>query len=341
MLYPVSILLSVALSFFTVLILGNKVKIFMERIGILGIDQQKPNKPRIATSAGLLVISGILLAGFSFIGLNTFLGANNLNLLSLLAAYNTILIITLAGFLDDINTRAVPKNDKGLKEYRVGLKQWQKVLLTAPAAIPLMAIRAGHTIMALPFIGSIDFGILYPLVLVPIAVVCVSNATNMLAGMNGLEAGLGFIANLTLGVYALTINQKEAALIALTTAFSLLAFLRWNWYPAKFLPGDSLTYLIGASFVSAVIIGNMEKFGMIIFLPWIIEALLKLRSGFKARSLGDLQKDGWLKAPYKKIYSLTHVVMMLGKFKEWKITVIILSIEAIISISTLLFYLTT
>ncbi len=331
------VIFSMVLSFFTVWSLTAPMKKFLERVGILGIDQQKPEKPRIATSGGVLVISGVLLSGFLFIGVNTFFLNKTTNLSYLLAAYNSILIITMVGFLDDINMRASPIKNKGLNSHRIGLKQWQKPLLTLPAAIPLMAVRAGDTTMSLPFLGDVEFGIFYPLILIPLAVVFVSNATNMLAGMNGLEAGLGFTSILTLGVYAFSIGSTEAAIIALTASFGLLAFLKYNWYPAKFLPGDSLTYLIGACFVSVVIIGNMERFGIIIFMPWIIEFFLKLRSKFKARSLGNLQKDGTLSAPYKNIYSLTHLVMKGGRLKEYQITSLLLIIEIAICIAALAF----
>ncbi len=183
----------------------------------------------------------------------------------------------------------------------------------------------------------IDLGVVYPLILIPIAVVVVSNATNMLAGMNGLEAGLGFVSLFALGSYALYFNRIEAAVIAFTASFSLLAFVRWNWYPSKFLPGDSLTYLVGATYISVVIIGNMERFGIIIFIPWIIEAFLKLRSKFRARSLGDLQKDGTLKAPYDQIYSLTHLVMKIRPMKEWKITTTLILFEIVICVLAFVF----
>jgi len=329
--------LSAVISFLTVFIMTPHAKKFLERLEIIGIDQQKPGKPRFATSGGLLVISGIMLGGFLFIAVNSFVFKTPIDISYLLASYCSILIITTIGLLDDINIRPRMGRNKGLKDHRIGLKQWQKPLLTLPAAIPLMSIMAGDSEMALPVIGLIDLGIVYPLILIPIAVVVVSNATNMLAGMNGLETGLGFVSLFALGSYALYFNRTEAAVLAFTASFSLLAFLRWNWYPSKFLPGDSLTYLIGASFVSAVIIGNMERFGIIIFTPWIIEAFLKLRSGFMARSLGDLQKNDTLRAPYEKVYSLTHVLMKIRPMKEWKITSILIIFEIIICILAFLF----
>lgn len=331
------LILAMIVSFFTVFLLTPNTKKFLERLEIIGIDQQKPGKPRFATSGGLLVISGLLLGGFFFIAVNSFLMKMPIEISYLLASYCSILIITMIGLLDDINIGPRIGRNKGMKDHRIGLKQWQKPLLTLPAAIPLMSIMAGTSQMILPIIGPIDLGVLYPLVLIPIAVVVVSNATNMLAGMNGLEAGLGFVSLFALGSYALYFNRIEAAVIAFTASFSLLAFLRWNWHPSKFLPGDSLTYLVGASFISVVIIGNMEKFGIIIFTPWIIEALLKLRSKFKARSLGDLDKDGMLRPPYERIYSLTHVVMKIKPMKEWKITTILIVFEIVICVFAFLF----
>jgi UDP-N-acetylglucosamine--dolichyl-phosphate N-acetylglucosaminephosphotransferase len=333
------LVLTIIVSFFTVFFLTPNTKKFLERLEIIGTDQQKPGKPRFATSGGLLVISGLLLGGFFFIALNTFLIKTPIDLSYLLASYCSILIITTIGLLDDINIRPRMSRNKGLKDYRIGLKQWQKPLLTLPAAIPLMSIMAGTSQMSLPIIGVVDLGIIYPLILIPIAVVVVSNATNMLAGMNGLESGLGFVSLFALGSYALYFNRIEAAVIAFAASFSLLAFLRWNWFPAKFLPGDSLTYLVGATYISVVITGNMEKFGIIIFIPWIIEAFLKLRSKFRARSLGDLQNDGTLRAPYEKIYSLTHLVMKIKPMKEWKITTALILFEIVICVLAFAFVL--
>lgn len=331
-----TVIISSLISFFAVLFLAPSMKKFMEKVRITGFDQQKRERPKMATSAGVLLMAGSLLGGFFFVGINTFLMHMPIDITYLLAAYNSIIIITFIGFLDDLHVSKKPRKNKGVEDYRIGLKQWQKPLLTLPAAIPLMAVTAGTSVMNLPFLGDVDLGIVYPLLLIPIAVVVVSNVTNMLAGMNGLEAGLGFVSMSTLGIYTFMLGRMEASIIAFTLAFSLLAFLKWNWFPARFLPGDSLTYLIGATFVSVVIIGNVEKFGIIVFIPWIIEAFLKLRSSFRARSLGNLQADGTLRAPYEKIYSLTHVVMKIRPMKEWKIATILISFEILICTFALL-----
>lgn len=311
------------ISFFATLLLMPRFKAYLENSGIVDMDIQKRGKPWMASSGGLPVAFGFLAGVLFFIFLDTFvLFTGNTTLL--FAATLSVVLAMLIGLLDDVHARR-----RVGRKGPVGLKQWQKPLLTVAAAVPLMAVKAGVTFLSVPFFGDIEFGILYPLVLVPIAVICVTNATNMLAGLNGLEAGLGSVALIAAGFYALVSGSTEAAVIGLTVGAALLAFLVFNFHPARFLPGDSLTYLIGAAYVSTVVLGNIEKFGVLLFTPWIIEAFLKLRSGFKASSTGVLQADGTLKPKYDKIYSLTHAAMRLGK-TERRASLLLIGLELLV-----------
>ncbi len=307
------IAVAVAAGFLTTLLLTPEAMRFLKASGIVGIDQQKEDKPELPTSGGVAVIFGFLIAVSLYIGMTTFIpGAPAVGIELLLAALESTFIIGFIGLIDDIHVDREGVNEKGNHQVRVGLAQKYKSLAPVIAALPLMAVEAGTSTMFLPLLGTIQFGLLYPLVLVPVAVTCVVNASNMLAGQNGLETSLGFIALSAFGIVAIAHGRLEGAVIALGMAAPLLAFLYYNQYPARILPGDSLTYAVGAAFVSAAIIGNLETVGIILFLPWIAEAFLKLRSRFKASSLGILQPDGTLKPQHDSIYSLTHVFMRFG-----------------------------
>lgn len=309
---------------------------FLSAAGLTGRDIQKKNKPKIAEMGGPVILTGFLSGIFFFVWVKVFLYGSLENLIEIFAAISTILIITIVGIFDDLGSlqgRIKLKMLKGFK--RIGLKQWQKPLLTLPAAVPLMAIMTGNSSLTIPLIGTIDVGIFYPLLLVPLAVVVCSNAVNMLAGMNGLESGLGFILFSTLGIYSYLTNNIATMIIAFSFAAALLAFLKFNWYPAKILPGDSLPYAIGAVVAIIAIIGNMEKFVLYCFGLYILEFFLKLRSRFKAESFGILQKDGTLKAPYKKTYSLTHLVMKLGRLTEKQVVLVVLGLQVLISLFAL------
>ncbi len=327
---------------------------FFSKINIIGTDQQKTGKPIIAQAGGIPVFFGFMIGVLTFIALNTYTnpltttttGIHGLNLAVLFAALLSTSVIAIIGFFDDLNLRQERVSiSSDSVDYRVGLTQWQKPLLTLVASIPLIAVRAGTAAIALPLMGVVNLGPAYPLLLVPLAVVCVSNATNMLAGINGLEAGSTSVMLIAIGVFLLQQNSPEGAVIAFCAAAALLAFLKYNWFPAKIFPGDSLTYFAGAAIVSSIVIGNAEKLGMLLFIPWIIEALLKLRGRFKVRSYGDLQRDGTIKAPYDKIYSLTHVVMKIPRwlklkrgFTEKQIAIILIAAEILLAIFVLVFY---
>lgn len=305
------------------------------RNNIIALDLHKKDKPKVANSGGIPVMFASFFGIMFFAAIQTFIFSAEENLVYLFSGVLTILIIGLIGFFDDLNSKEVIE---GKSEIRKGLKQWQKPLLTLLAAIPLMAVRAGNTTMTLPLFGSIDFGLFYPLLIIPISLTVVSNIINMLGGFNGSEAGMGSVYFFGLGVFALVIGKMVSAAIFFSMLGALIGFLRYNWMPAKMLSGDSIQYVMGAAVISGAILGDMERAAFIVLIPFFIEAFLKLKSGLKASCLGKLQKDGTLEPPYgKKIYSWTHIIMNLGKFNEKQITIALILLESIFVLITFIY----
>lgn len=267
--------------------------------GIVGRDKNKLGEPEVAEMGGLAIITGFVVGVLFAIAFSSFdfdwtgLSGFHLNLTNLLAALSTVLIMSLLGIFDDIFT----------------VKQHVKAALPLLASLPLVAVNVGETTMNLPFFGNVDFGILYPLLLVPLAITGASNALNMLAGFNGLEAGLGVVMLSSVGVVSWSVGSHEAAILCFAMLGPLLAFLRFNWFPARILPGDVGTLSIGAVVASAVILGNVEKLGIVLIIPFFGELYLKLKSGFRAESWCGLSA-GKLVCPEKKqVYGLGRLVM--------------------------------
>ncbi len=331
------ILVSMVVSFLVVMILGGKFISFLKSCGITGIDINKKEKPVVAEMGGALILFGFIGGVFIFIWAYVFLLGNSVGLVEIFAGISTIILANVLGIFDDLS--ALQKKREGVRGFekykRAGvLSQLQKPLLTLPAAIPLMAIMAGDSTMTFPLIGQVNLGLLYPLFLVPIGVVGASNAMNMIAGFNGMEAGLGLVLLSGMGLYGFVHGELAAAVIAFSMAAALLAFLIFNWYPARIFPGDSLVYAVGATAAVVAIIGNMEKFAIYCFAPWFLELLLKMRSGMKAENYGLLQMDGTLKPKYEKTYSLTHLVMRLGRFREWQVSLILILFELAVVVAS-------
>ena len=296
---------------------------YMRFSGITLVDHNKKGKPVVPTGVGF----GIAF-GFS-VGMLTYVFGSSFGLYSpvapiqeLFGIITGVLLITIVGFIDDINIRISKAKDSSSKVGSwTGLKQWQKPILTFMGAIPLMAINAGVSLVRIPLIGNIALSIYYPLVVVPLAIMFGANAFNLLGGFDGIATGTGTIATFALLLYSLIYGTYTGVLISSILLASMIVFTAFNIYPAKMVPGDSFTYFFGAAIIADMIIGNMESFGIIIFMPWIIEFILHLRKKFHSSDLGTLRSDGSFKPPYgKRIYSWTHVFMNLRHMREWEIS---------------------
>lgn len=308
---------------------------YFKFIKLVTTDVHKRNAPLVPHSGGIPLMVGFIGGLLTYIFLNVFLFKNEMILADMFAAITSIFIIAFVGLLDDLNSTQTKV--RGFIEGKRGLKRWQKPLLTLFAAFPLMAIMAGSSQVYLPLIGSVEFGIFYPLLFVPLAVVISSNAINMLGGFNGLEAGMGIVYTLSLGIFSLMIGNELATIIFLTAFAALLGFSRFNFTPAKILAGDSLTYVLGAIVAVGAIVGNMERAVLLTMIPFIIQAVLKFWSlkkiGRFASDLGVLERDGTISSKYgNKIYSWTHLIMRIGRFTEVQIVAIMMGIQVVFSI---------
>ena len=294
---------------------------YLRRINLVVKDQNKKDKPLIPLSGGLAVIAGIFTSIMFYVFIRTFYFHDEGSLLLIFAALTSLLMITFVGFFDDLLIRKD-------KETSYGLKQWQKPILTLMAAVPLIVVSAGNTNMGIPFYRVVDFGLVYPLLILPLGFVFSANMVNLLAGYNGLETGMGLVYTGMLSIYAYVNGSYVASLIALVTFSALLAFFIYNKYPAKIFPGDSLTYLLGGAIAIIGITGDIERAAIIAGIPFIIEFFLKMRSKFKAQTYGHY-KNGKVKTDYDKIYSLPHIFTRTGKFTEKQVVYIMMFIELI------------
>ncbi|MFH1591809.1 MAG: hypothetical protein ABIB47_00370 [Candidatus Woesearchaeota archaeon] len=311
------------IGFFTALVATPTLIRYLNRIKLIVKDQNKEDKALVPISGGLAVISGILAGIMFYIFILVFAYKDTSQTTTIFAVLTTILLMTLIGFLDDLIINKT-------QDASVGLKQWHKPLLTLIPAIPLMVINAGQAVMFVPFFGEVNFGMIYPLLLIPIGVVAASNMVNLLAGINGIETGMGIVYIGMLGLYAYANQRYVAAAIAVIVFASLIGFYFYNKYPAKILPGDSLTYLLGAALVSIAIVGNIEKAALICSIPFILEFILKWRSKFKAQSYGYYD-DGRIHSLHNKIYSLIHLFTIKPRFTERQIAYSFIFIELLVS----------
>ena len=321
------------LSFALTLFLTKKWIKSAKSANLVGKDMNKPDYPLIPRSGGLIVAIVICFSLLIYIFLKTFslLGVPSSNVIEVFAISATVLLAGFIGFIDDV---------LGWKD---GLSQLQKVLLTIPIALPLTVINAGQSIIQLPLLGNVDLGLFYPLLIVPLGVIGATNGFNLLAGYNGLEAGMGLVIFAVFGFTGIVVGRLWIALIAFIVYACLLAFLAFNWYPAKVFPGNSFSYAVGAMIATLAILGNMERIAVWLFIPYYLEILLYFRARVIDK-MGDVQafakpnEDGSLELPYKHIYDTTHLAIWVlkrvkTKVYERDVVLFIIAVQVLIAVS--------
>ncbi|MBU4352551.1 MAG: glycosyl transferase family 4 [Nanoarchaeota archaeon] len=308
--YPI-ILLSFTLSLiFVSFLMPHWIK-RAKKAGLIGKDMNKPDKREVAELGGIIVLFAFILGTLFYIAVDTFF-IEHTNLTSLLgrdltimAALATILLVGIIGMVDDI------------LGWKIGLRQMQKPFLVLFASLPMVVVNAGHSTLALPLIGQINIGVLFPLLVVPIAISAAANGFNMLAGYNGLEAGMGTIILSILSFLAWKNNNPHIAVMGLCMVFALIAFYYFNKFPAKVFPGNTLTYSVGAMVAVLAITANLERAALFLFIPYFIELILKARGKMQKESFAKVNEDGSLETPYNKVYGLEHLsIKLLKKIKN-------------------------
>lgn len=82
-------------------------------------------------------------------------------------------------------------------------------------------------------------------------VVGITNTINLIDGLDGLAAGVSFIASITLAIFSYQMQQPSMVLLAVIIAGSSFGFLQHNFNPAKIFMGDTGSMFLG--FVLAAI----------------------------------------------------------------------------------------
>ncbi|MFH1503083.1 MAG: glycosyl transferase family 4 [Candidatus Diapherotrites archaeon] len=276
-----------------------------KQIGLVWEDMNKLNpKKNVAGSGGIIVVLSTMIGIFLYIAIQTFYFKSSDGIsISIFAILSSMFLITGVGLMDDLF---------GWK--KGGLSKRSRIILILLSAVPLMVINAGESTMA-----GINFGILYPLLIIPFGVLGATTTFNFLAGFNGLEASQGIILLSAMAILTSLTGNPWLSVVALCMVASLIAFYIFNKNPAKVFPGDVLTYSVGMMIAALAIVGNVEKIAVFFFFPYLLEIILKLRGNLKKQSFGKPNKEGSLDMPYEKIYGLEHLaIYILKKIKPSK-----------------------
>lgn len=217
------VLFYVIVAFFLSLGLTNLTLIFTRRWHILDHpDERKIHTFPIPRGGGVsFVLTWVIIAYLA-----TFLtGLVQEFLQPALAIAIGATLILIIGVWDDVKEISL------LPKLGAQLIAASLLLLTFPLDLPLPALL----IILLAFLW----------------IVGLSNAFNLIDGLDGLAAGLGIIASASFVILGLLQSQPLVVAFSAILATSCLGFLPYNWHPAKIFMGDAGSMFLG--FVLAAI----------------------------------------------------------------------------------------
>lgn len=147
------------------------------------------------------------------------------------------------GLLDDvINVRG---RGGGVAGLRFSLKI-SMVLFLGLALGWYFAVKLGYNSVHIPYVGEWALGwMIIPLF--AFAVIATSNAVNISDGLDGLAGGLATMAYSAFGIIAMLQGHSFLAGFCFTVVGTLLAYLWFNIYPARFFMGDVGSFALGTS----------------------------------------------------------------------------------------------
>ncbi len=139
-----------------------------------------------------------------------------------------------------------------------GSKAPLKFLVQALAGGLLYALGGRIEVLSVPFTGVIELPAVLSLALTIIWTVGISNAFNLIDGMDGLAAGAALFASFVMMVVSLSIYNPFVTVISIALAGALIGFLRYNFNPASIFLGDSGALFLGFT-LSALAVQGTQK----------------------------------------------------------------------------------
>jgi UDP-GlcNAc:undecaprenyl-phosphate/decaprenyl-phosphate GlcNAc-1-phosphate transferase len=230
------------------------------------------------------------------------------------------LIIVITGMVDDV------------KEISPKLKLGGQLVA---AFIVVVFGNLNVEFINLPFGGKLSFGLLsIPFTMVWI--VGITNAINLIDGLDGLAAGVSSIALFSIAGMAVVMGNMYVAVIALIVAAGSIGFLFYNFHPAKIFMGDTGALFLG--FIIGVL--SLLGFKNVTFISLIVPIIIlgvPISDTFFAIVRRVINKQP-ISAPDKS--HLHHCLLRTG-FSHKQTVLLIYAMSALFGLAAFIFSLAT
>ncbi|PIU60010.1 hypothetical protein COS86_01205 [Candidatus Bathyarchaeota archaeon CG07_land_8_20_14_0_80_47_9] len=277
-------------------------------------DQHKPNKPLVPNGLGVIYVLVSVVYLFLVYFFDIIKVSNGVSPPLTLAV-----CILFGGFM-------------GLLDDWMDLRWRYKAFFPLIAVIPLISLATRlelRTTMTTFLFGTIDFGIYYYFIILPLLVTIITNTVNQLGGLNGLETVCPSIVMIGL----MAISRPNAVLLyGPLIVWLLLAFFNFR---GRIFVGNTGSFAIGITLASFAVISDLKTDLIVSVMPYIFNSSLILLTYFFSRAKAKVSFDGEkLSSDHRR--SLITVITYRRRLTERQVVVII---SLMVAASTLVAYL--
>ena len=308
---PQSNIIGAIISYILGVFLVPFVIAFSKKEGLVDVpNERKIHKVPISRLGGVAIWASTMLT-FLFLVLLSYYPYGSLVSGILLGSS----LIFLLGLVDDV--------------YNLDAKFKLVVQILITTVVYLLGVKVDMTSFSSHMGLAFDLGFLsYPITL--LWIVGISNAVNFIDGVDGLAGSVITVNAITLAIVALAMRPPNSisALIAFILAGSMLAFLTYNFNPAKIFMGDVGSLAIGAGLGVISVITKNEFLLLICGAIFVAEAISVMLQIYSIRVRG---KKIFKMAPLHHHFELKGWSEQTVVIRFWIISIIL----ALIALSSL------
>ncbi|PYZ95870.1 undecaprenyl-phosphate alpha-N-acetylglucosaminyl 1-phosphate transferase [Alteribacter lacisalsi] len=154
----------------------------------------------------------------------------------------------------------------GLADDKYTLTAKAKIIVQTLAAFCIVMSGLMIELVSIPFYGQVELGV-WSIPITMLWIVAITNAINLIDGLDGLAAGTSGIALFTIFLMAVMDGQILVIGLSLALLGATLGFLLFNFYPAKIFMGDTGAMFLGFSIAVISMLGlfkNVTIFSFVI-----------------------------------------------------------------------------
>jgi UDP-GlcNAc:undecaprenyl-phosphate/decaprenyl-phosphate GlcNAc-1-phosphate transferase len=181
--------------------------------------------------------------------------------LSLLPFVDNLLTDTLAGFKTEFLTLAIPATlvlIVGIYDDLRGTNAVVKFVALGAIATLFFAMGGRIDALSIPLAGSVQLPPLLSFVITVVWLVGITNAFNLIDGMDGLASGAALFSSLVILGVSVSHERTLMIVVSLVLCGALAGFLRYNFNPASIFLGDSGALFIGFLLAALSVLGTQK-----------------------------------------------------------------------------------